>query len=478
MNVDKKRIMAASRTKSRQAQRRRDMLNLQKRKRLERLDMAKKLVAQSQKDTVLESDKSVETIPMSNPMSMPVGFGGNKQKKSSPKKGAKKSQSAYSRERRQYSNQLQISEWMIQTPDDLNGADLNDSRGFYVFPRPEGKQCFVIAVDGATYSRSRDGRVLQRFPSSLPGGCRNSRNNGNPNKKGQNYTILDCVWNATNSTFYVMDIMCWGGYSLYDCNCDFRLFWAYQKLSEVDCSLTTRLNKFSIIPTPFFECNPLGLQMAYENDFGFKKDGLLFVVKSGHYEPGLHPLSLRWKDAHTSEWPIDTEFDGSIPERQTIILRVSDSGELKTEEGFSVGSITTEFVEEHGIKPNHILRFKIGGAHHDEHGNPIIEDPQFLSICYKRYFVDSWSKIFFQEMMRHSPLTISDIAEVCSSPPAMVEIEGGECSPVPLHIPSLSPVTDAIGDGLPADVSSIVFNGHNSNIRVSDFDVLAGSDMS
>jgi snurportin-1 len=39
-------------------------------------------------------------------------------------------------------------------------------------PRPEGVRCLVIAAQGETVSRKRNGLVLHRFHSALPSGSR------------------------------------------------------------------------------------------------------------------------------------------------------------------------------------------------------------------------------------------------------------------------------------------------------------------
>lgn len=60
----------------------------------------------------------------------------------------------------------------------------------YVFVRPSGKRCFVVSSNGITVSRLRNGSVLHRFPSALPGGSR-ARDASGP---AQSYSILDCIF--------------------------------------------------------------------------------------------------------------------------------------------------------------------------------------------------------------------------------------------------------------------------------------------
>ena len=46
------------------------------------------------------------------------------------------------------------------------------------------------------------------------------------------FCILDCIFHEEDATYYIMDTMCWKGYSLYDCTTEFRLFWRDTKLAE------------------------------------------------------------------------------------------------------------------------------------------------------------------------------------------------------------------------------------------------------
>jgi hypothetical protein len=49
---------------------------------------------------------------------------------------------------------------------------------------------------------------------------------------GDQYCILDAYWHAADETYYVVDIMCWAGAAVYDCNFEFRAFWLHCKLAE------------------------------------------------------------------------------------------------------------------------------------------------------------------------------------------------------------------------------------------------------
>ena len=68
----------------------------------------------------------------------------------------------------------------------------------YVFARPSGKRCFVVASNGTTISRQRNGSVLHHFPSALPNGARTRDVSGS----GQSYSILDCIFHEVMAFFF------------------------------------------------------------------------------------------------------------------------------------------------------------------------------------------------------------------------------------------------------------------------------------
>ena len=87
-------------------------------------------------------------------------------------------------------------QWLLDPPQDLNGRGSETGEGWYVFPRPEGKRCLVIAAKGKTVTRKRNGAVLGRFESNLPNGSRATVTGDS----SRNYTILDCVFHEPDQT--------------------------------------------------------------------------------------------------------------------------------------------------------------------------------------------------------------------------------------------------------------------------------------
>lgn len=116
-------------------------------------------------------------------------------------------------------------------------------------PRPEGRRCLVISSQHMTISRHRNGSMLHKFPSILPNGSRESSAGS-----GDDFCILDCVFHEAASVYYVLDMMCWKGYALYDCSAEFRLFWVQSKLAECLPGPGQQQQRYPFVPVPAFTC--------------------------------------------------------------------------------------------------------------------------------------------------------------------------------------------------------------------------------
>ncbi|XP_074012453.1 snurportin-1 isoform X2 [Numenius arquata] len=152
---------------------------------------------------------------------------------------------------KRYANQLMLSEWLVDVPLDLE-------QEWVVVVCPVGKRALVVASRGTTAAYTKSGFCVNRFPSLLPGG---NRHNSTSEKV---YCILDCIYSEVEQTYYILDVMCWRGHPVYDCQTDFRFFWLFSKIQEEE-----GLGEKSRI-------NPV--------------DGLLFYHKQTHYTPGSTPL--------------------------------------------------------------------------------------------------------------------------------------------------------------------------------------------
>ncbi|KAG0076474.1 hypothetical protein BGZ93_006814 [Podila epicladia] len=138
--------------------------------------------------------------------------------KMSPKPGKTKK-----RDRNLFSDQLMMPEVMTEIPIDLDTS-------YYIVPLPIGHRCFVISADGKTIARLPSGQLLVApFESCLPAGSATYRGN-----RRADYCILDCVYSSVTRTFWTLDIMCWRGHPVYECETEFRFWWLRGKLAEIE----------------------------------------------------------------------------------------------------------------------------------------------------------------------------------------------------------------------------------------------------
>ncbi|MBZ3883410.1 Snurportin-1 [Sciurus carolinensis] len=176
-----------------QSERRRRLLELQKLKRLDYVNHARRLA----EDDWAGMESEEEDKKDDEEMDIDTG-------KKLPKR---------------YANQLMLSEWLIDVPSDLG-------QEWIVVVCPVGKRALIVASRGSTSAYTKSGYCVNRFSSLLPGG--NRRNSTN----AKEYTILDCIYSEVNQTYYVLDVMCWRGHPFYDCQTDFRFYWMHSKLPE------------------------------------------------------------------------------------------------------------------------------------------------------------------------------------------------------------------------------------------------------
>ncbi|EEF51792.1 snurportin-1 [Ricinus communis] len=312
--------------------------------------------------------------------------------------------------RKWFAKQLMLPEWMIDVPDSL-------AQDWYVFARPAGKRCFVVSCNGTTVSRQRNGSILHRFPSALPNGAKTRDLSGS----SQSYSILDCIFHELDQTYYVIDMVCWRGYSLYDCSAEFRFFWLNSKLGETGaCNPPSVYHKYRFSIVPVYNCDQSGLWSAYTGSVPYTKDGLLFYNKHAHYQMGNTPLALVWKDENCSQYVIDTDSKGQVPSQQQVVLELQDDGSLISSDDPPVvfGCLDLGFVQKEVLHSGNLVRFAIndGGLRFAD-GKLEKADLHYLGKPNRaRASADSYSKVVFQHTVRHSPLKIDDLlASVCSS---------------------------------------------------------------
>ncbi|XP_072529905.1 snurportin-1 [Salminus brasiliensis] len=246
-----------------QNERRRRFLELQKEKRLNYVNHARRLADGDW--TGADSDEEEEEKTLKNQQQDEAEDEGMEveQRKKLPK---------------HYANQLMLSEWLVDVPADL-GAD------WLLVVCPVGKRSLVVASKGSTASYTKSGYCVNRFPSLLPGGNRHN------SAMGKDYTILDCIYSELDRTYYILDVMCWRGHPVYDCPTEFRFYWLQSKAEEVEgLSEVGKRNPFRFVNLNSISCSTESIQKALAHDYSFNVDGLLFYHRETHYTPGSTPL--------------------------------------------------------------------------------------------------------------------------------------------------------------------------------------------
>eukprot|EP00793_Prasinoderma_coloniale_P006325 PRCOL_00001155-RA len=268
-----------------------------------------------------------------------------------------------------YAAQLMSPEWLLSVPFDLASA-------WIVSPRPEGRRMLLVAAGGTTIARTRVGKATLRHASALPGGRR-----GGGRAPADAFSILDCVFHEPTQTYFVLDCMCWKGYSLYDCAYEFRRWWLQQKLEEIGAAILERdpqRNKYPIVATPMYAADSAGLAAARSHAFGANlphpqgRDGILLVHREAHYELGQTELALLWKDAHCSSYLVDTDAEGNVPKAQFVALRYrAADGACVTRDAPEPTALTRlpqTFIDAHAssLRDGMLLRFVVGAGGIDD----------------------------------------------------------------------------------------------------------------
>ncbi|KAI4343617.1 hypothetical protein L6164_010948 [Bauhinia variegata] len=131
-------------------------------------------------------------------------------------------------------------------------------------------------------------------------------------------------------------------------------------------------------------------------------------VRHAHYQTGITPLALVWKDEKCSQYVIDTDNKGQVPTQQQVVLELQEDGKLTTSDdppvvfGYLDGSIR----QQSGLQSGCLLGFAVG-----ERGLV--------------FWMASWRELMYNVLarsielefllivspsVRHSPLRIDDLS--------------------------------------------------------------------
>ena len=177
---------------------------------------------------------------------------------------------------------------------------------------PVGRRSLVIASKGTTTAYSRAGQMIKNFPSYLPGGHKRTYHNDS------DHCILDCIYHETSRTYYVLDVMCWNGYPVYNSDTNFRTFWSKTKLGEEGERVSThsKINPLRFLCLDYYPCSKDSIVKVLSSKWPVEVDGLLFFHKDAHYIIGRNPLTS-WLKPHMVpdilKLPVSQEFLACAP---------------------------------------------------------------------------------------------------------------------------------------------------------------------
>jgi len=141
--------------------------------------------------------------------------------------------------RNRYRDQLMLSEWLIDIPEQLSDAWL-------MFPCPVGRRCLIVASGGVTTAYDKAGRKTKQFQSFLPGGSRT----------GRGYSIIDGVFNEVLSTFFCLDLISWNQSTYSDSDVECRHFMLQSRISENSNfqEICKKTNPYRFVVLPYCVC--------------------------------------------------------------------------------------------------------------------------------------------------------------------------------------------------------------------------------
>lgn len=298
-----------------QEARRKKLLEEQKVRRRNYADYARRVV----EGDLLEEDDEMEEGAFDE-----IDQGAHKKNAKQPAKASEKGK--VRKKRNPYHNQLMLSEWMVDVPEDFE-----ENWKFVVCPI--GKRCLVISRYGTTTAYSRSGEFLNNFPSLLPGGCARTYR-----LASRDYCILDCIYHEISRVFYVLDVMCWGGHPVYDSDMEFRSYWKETKLYDEGDRLSkySRINPLTFKNLDYYPCAKEKLTEVLSGKWPVEVDGLLFVHKEAHYTTGHSPLAVWIKPQMVQEVlkiPVSEEFLSCAP--TLPVVKESISSEKKSKKNGS-----------------------------------------------------------------------------------------------------------------------------------------------
>ena len=289
-------------------------------------------------------------------------------------------------------------DYMLRFPSDCIG-------NFAIMSKPFGARCLLYTGKGKTYLRDRRGVVLRCFESLLP--------NGSELTKAANNVMLQCMYNETSLTAYLVDVLKWEDTDLIASPFEMRWSWMITKIQSLDkvteigmCNnirLRYNANIYSFNPKKFdllYNCKNI-LEMSSHKDLVvshydvdqknelFLRDGLLIINLEGPYIMGISPFYLQWKDDRCSAQYNKEMIDGKTNYIAKLLL--TKLNELITEDNVTLCSLSPE---EASI--NNYIYGKVYVVSFDfiDSVNMKLVNPKILKKS-QSYAISTWAQIMF-----------------------------------------------------------------------------------
>ena len=132
---------------------------------------------------------------------------------------------------------------------------------------------------------------------------------------------------------------------------EFRMAWLCSNLPSL------KIPHLSLHRLEYYPITRDNLIHLYKNDFGYDKEGLMFVHKDSEYLHGLNPNVLIWKDEHISQYPFEME-NGKVTYEIYGVGKIAKSGKIYTSDREWIGSIERANFQGN---PKGFLRFSFNG---------------------------------------------------------------------------------------------------------------------
>jgi hypothetical protein len=164
----------------------------------------------------------------------------------------------------------------------------------------------------------------------------------------------------------VTDLLVWKNNIMTADNFDFRLAWLTANLHHQLLALNAVNVRMAIA-----QYHPLltqqHLKQVYLGDFGYEKEGLLFVHQEAPYLHAVNQNVMIWKDSHTSKYPIDNQppndsLSSSMETSEAFVYgvgRLDKKGSVYLADGYKIGEVGPSSMD---YVPHGYVRFRTTGV--------------------------------------------------------------------------------------------------------------------